>query len=65
MDLLGFNVNARVHERWCRFIIHRYLGHALEKNLQLEQLTVDLINGSVTVNQVMLNVQVRFCFRVK
>ncbi|GMT35409.1 hypothetical protein PFISCL1PPCAC_26706 [Pristionchus fissidentatus] len=57
MHFFDFNISDHLHGRWCRFIIHRYLGHLLEKNLSLEQLSIDLTKGSVQIEQVMLNVQ--------
>ncbi|GMR62154.1 hypothetical protein PMAYCL1PPCAC_32349 [Pristionchus mayeri] len=57
MHFFDFNISDHLHGRWCRFIIHRYLGHLLEKNLSLEQLSIDLSKGCVQIDQVMLNVQ--------
>ncbi|KAF8353789.1 atg-2 [Pristionchus pacificus] len=57
MHFFDFNISDHLHGRWCRFIIHRYLGHLLEKNLSLEQLSIDLSKGCVQIEQVMLNAQ--------
>ncbi|GMT07007.1 hypothetical protein PENTCL1PPCAC_29181, partial [Pristionchus entomophagus] len=57
MHFFDFNISDHLHGRWCRFIIHRYLGHLLEKNLSLEQLSIDLSKGCVQIDQVMLNAQ--------
>jgi autophagy-related protein 2 len=48
-----------VNKRMCRFLIHRYLGHLLKEKLSLEQLSVDLYNGTGTIQDVNVDVQVR------
>lgn len=47
-----------VNKRMCRFLIHRYLGHLLKEKLSLEQLSVDLYNGTGTIQAVNVDVQV-------
>lgn len=41
----------------CRYLLQRYLGQFLEEKLTLDQLTVDLYNGTGTVSDVSLDVQ--------
>ncbi|XP_071454260.1 autophagy-related protein 2 homolog A [Hetaerina americana] len=44
-------------KRACRYLLQRYLGQFLEEKLTLDQLTVDLYNGTGTVRDVTLDVQ--------
>ncbi|CAJ0609902.1 unnamed protein product [Cylicocyclus nassatus] len=55
MKLSDFNIADGVHTRWCRFIIQRYLGQFLEQNLTLDQLSVELYEGKLTINEVKIN----------
>ncbi|WKY16337.1 hypothetical protein Q1695_001199 [Nippostrongylus brasiliensis] len=55
MKLSDFNITDGVHTRWCRFIIQRYLGQFLEQNLTLDQLSVSLIAGELSINDVKIN----------
>lgn len=43
----------------CRYLLNRYVGQFLEQKLSLDQLTVDLYNGTGTVSDVKLCNQVR------
>ncbi|VDL71480.1 unnamed protein product [Nippostrongylus brasiliensis] len=58
MKLSDFNITDGVHTRWCRFIIQRYLGQFLEQNLTLDQLSVSLIAGELSINDVKINAHV-------
>ncbi|ETN84468.1 hypothetical protein NECAME_06871, partial [Necator americanus] len=55
MKLSDFNITDRLHNRWCRFIIQRYLGQFLEQNLTLDQLSIELYAGKLTINEVKIN----------
>ncbi|RCN53519.1 ATG protein [Ancylostoma caninum] len=55
MKLSDFNITDRLHNRWCRFIIQRYLGQFLEQNLTLDQLSIELYAGKLTINDVKIN----------
>nr|QSV39518.1 autophagy associated protein [Locusta migratoria] len=46
-----------IKKRACRYLLQRYLGQFLEEKLTLDQLTVDLYNGTGTVCEVRLDVQ--------
>lgn len=48
-----------IKKRACRYLLHHYLGHFLQEKLTLEQLTVDLYNGTGLVENVPLDVWVR------
>uniref|UniRef100_A0A1I7WZ88 Autophagy-related protein 2 n=1 Tax=Heterorhabditis bacteriophora TaxID=37862 RepID=A0A1I7WZ88_HETBA len=56
MKLSDFNLKDPVHSRLCRFIIHRYFGQFLERNLVLDQLSLSLISGSLNIHDVNINV---------
>ena len=45
-------------KRACRYLLQHYLGQYLEQKIQLEDLTVDLYNGTGTITNVPLNVEV-------
>lgn len=47
-----------IKKRACRYLLHHYLGHFLQEKLTLEQLTVDLYNGTGRVENVPLDVWV-------
>lgn len=55
MSWLGWS--ADIKKRACRYLLQRYLGQFLEE-LTLDQLTVDLYNGTGRVVNVSLDVQV-------
>ena len=47
-----------IKKRACRYLLQRYLGQFLEEKLTLDQLNVDLYNGTGRVTNVSLDVQV-------
>ncbi|KAK5976929.1 hypothetical protein GCK32_001582 [Trichostrongylus colubriformis] len=55
MKLSDFDITEGLHTRWCRFMIQRYLGQFLEQNLTLDQLSVKLIAGELSINEVKIN----------
>ncbi|XP_021929227.1 autophagy-related protein 2 homolog B-like isoform X2 [Zootermopsis nevadensis] len=54
---LGLPWSESIKKRACRYLLQRYLGQFLEEKLTLDQLTVDLYNGTGTVSEVKLDVQ--------
>uniref|UniRef100_UPI00398F3EA5 autophagy-related protein 2 homolog B-like isoform X2 n=1 Tax=Pristiophorus japonicus TaxID=55135 RepID=UPI00398F3EA5 len=44
-----------IKKRACRYLLHRYLDHFLEEKLSLEQLSVDLYQGTGSLTQVPLD----------
>ncbi|XP_076234909.1 autophagy-related 2 [Calliopsis andreniformis] len=58
MSWLGcFPWSQGIKKRACRYLLQRYLGQFLEEKLTLDQLTVDLYNGTGRVTNVRLDVQ--------
>ncbi|KZC06215.1 Autophagy-related protein 2 like protein B [Dufourea novaeangliae] len=58
MSWLGcFPWSQGIKKRACRYLLQRYLGQFLEEKLTLDQLTVDLYNGTGRVTNVSLDVQ--------
>ncbi|XP_023684208.2 autophagy-related protein 2 homolog B isoform X3 [Paramormyrops kingsleyae] len=47
-----------IKKRACRYLLHRYLGNFLQGNLNLEQLSLDLYQGTGSLAQVPLDKQV-------
>lgn len=47
-----------IKKRACRYLLQRYLGQFFEEKLTLDQLSVNLYNGTGTVQDVSLDVQV-------
>lgn len=47
-----------VKKRACRYLLQYYLGHFLKEKLTLEQLSVDLYNGTGKIRQLDLDVEV-------
>ena len=47
-----------VKKRACRYLLQHYLGQYLKTKIQLEDLTVDLYNGTGTITNVPLNAEV-------
>lgn len=47
-----------IKKRVCIYLLQRYLGQFFEEKLTLNQLSVDLYNGTGTVEDVSLDVQV-------
>lgn len=43
----------------CRYLLHRYLGQYLREKVTVDQLTVDLYNGTGSVKDVNLDCEVR------
>lgn len=43
-----------IKKKVCRYLLQRYLGQFLEEKLSLEQLNVDLYNGTGTVSNIAL-----------
>lgn len=54
-----------IKKRACRYLLQRYLGHFLQEKLTLEQLTVDLYNGTGRVENVPLDVWVSDDYKLK
>lgn len=52
----------------CRFLLNRYLGEILLEKVNLEQLSVDVLNGTGSIADVNLDVQVKknvlFCLLI-
>ncbi|XP_076284575.1 autophagy-related 2 isoform X1 [Lasioglossum baleicum] len=58
MSWLGcFPWSQGIKKRACRYLLQRYLGQFLEEKLTLDQLSVDLYNGTGRVTNVSLDVQ--------
>lgn len=51
-----------IKKRACRYLLQRYLGHFLQEKLSLEQLTLDLYQGTGSLAQVPLDKWVRHFF---
>lgn len=49
-----------IKKRAIRYLLQRYLGQFLDEKLTLDQLTVDLYNGTGSVSDVSLDVQVNY-----
>lgn len=47
-----------VPKQICRFLLNRYLGELLLEKVSVEQLSIDLVNGTGSVEDVYLDVQV-------
>ncbi|XP_050674952.1 autophagy-related protein 2 homolog A isoform X2 [Leptidea sinapis] len=47
--------SENIKKRACRYLLQRYLGNFLEEKLTLDQLSVDLYNGTGTVSEVSLD----------
>lgn len=48
-----------IKKRACRYLLQRYLGHFLQEKLSLEQLSLDLYQGTGSLSQVPLDKWVR------
>lgn len=48
-----------IKKRACRYLLQRYLGHFLQEKLSLEQLSLDLYQGTGSLAQVPLDKWVR------
>lgn len=53
-----FAIPEFLKKRACRYLLQHYLGQFLEERISLDDLTVDLYNGTGTINNVPLNVEV-------
>lgn len=51
------NWSDGIKKRACRYLLQRYLGQFLEEKLTLDQLSVDIYNGTGSVSNVSLDVQ--------
>lgn len=47
-----------IQKRVCRYLLQRYLGQYFQEKLSLDQLNVDVLNGTGNVNDVVLDSQV-------
>ena len=48
-----------IKKRACRYLLQHYLGHLLKEKLTLNQLSVDLGNGTGVIQDLLLDVWVR------
>ena len=53
-----FTIPEFIKKRACRYLLQHYLGQFLEEKISLKDLTVDLYNGTGTISNVPLNVEV-------
>ena len=53
-----FGLPEFLKKRACRYLLQHYLGQFLEERICLEDLTVDLYNGTGSIHNIPLNVQV-------
>ncbi|XP_076877879.1 autophagy-related protein 2 homolog A [Brachyhypopomus gauderio] len=51
-----FPWSGSIKKRACRYLLQHYLGHFLEERLSLEQLSLDLYNGSGVIKEINLDV---------
>lgn len=51
-------VPENIKKRVCIYLLQRYLGQFFEEKLTLDQLSVDLYNGTGTVKNISLDCQV-------
>lgn len=52
-----FTIPEFLKKRACRYLLQHYLGQFLEEKISLEDLTVDLYNGTGSIHNVPLNVE--------
>lgn len=52
-----YNWSDGIKKRACRYLLQRYLGQFLEEKLTLDQLSVNIYNGTGSVSNVSLDVQ--------
>ena len=55
-----FTIPEFIKKRACRYLLQHYLGQFLEEKINLNDLTVDLYNGTGTISHVPLNVEVSY-----
>lgn len=53
-----FPWSGSIKKRACRYLLQHYLGHFLEERLSLDQLSLDLYNGSGVIKEINLDVWV-------
>uniref|UniRef100_A0A8C1CSU8 Autophagy related 2A n=1 Tax=Cyprinus carpio carpio TaxID=630221 RepID=A0A8C1CSU8_CYPCA len=51
-----FPWSGSIKKRACRYLLQHYLGHFLEERLSLDQLSLDLYNGSGVIREINLDV---------
>uniref|UniRef100_A0A8C7G2Z2 Autophagy related 2A n=1 Tax=Oncorhynchus kisutch TaxID=8019 RepID=A0A8C7G2Z2_ONCKI len=51
-----FPWSGSIKKRACRYLLQHYLGHFLQERLSLEQLSLDLYNGSGVVKEINIDV---------
>ncbi|KAF7707420.1 autophagy-related protein 2 homolog A [Silurus meridionalis] len=51
-----FPWSGSIKKRACRYLLQHYLGHFLEERLSLDQLSLDLYNGSGVIKEINLDV---------
>ncbi|XP_031424762.1 autophagy-related protein 2 homolog A [Clupea harengus] len=51
-----FPWSGSIKKRACRYLLQHYLGHYLQERLSLDQLTLDLYNGSGVIKEINLDV---------
>jgi autophagy-related protein 2 len=52
-----FYIPEFLKRRACRYLLHHYLGQYLEEKISLDDLTIDLYNGTGSVHNVPLNIE--------
>ena len=57
-----FQWSDSIKKRACRYLLNRYIGHFLKEKLTLDQLSVDIYNGTGTIQDVLLDVEVSSIF---
>lgn len=55
-----FPWSGSIKKRACRYLLQHYLGHFLQERLSLDQLGLDLYNGSGVIKHINLDVWVSF-----
>ena len=60
---LSFLIPDFLKRRACRYMLHHYLGQYLAEKISLEDLTIDLYNGTGSVSNVPLNIEVSLASR--
>ena len=53
-----FTIPEFIKKRACRYLLQHYLGQFLEEKISLDDLTVDLYNGTGSISNVPINVDV-------
>ena len=54
-DTMPWPFSESIKKRACRYLLHRYLGNFLQEKLSLDQLSVDLYQGTGSLSQVPLD----------